>query len=65
MARRSARVRKWRFSAMLAQTGDGILRCADLAKTDHILLRMQWPGLEHHEALGSIERVGRIIATVG
>jgi hypothetical protein len=50
---------------MLAQTGDGILRCADLAKTDHILLRMQWPGLEHHEALGSIERVGRIIATVG
>jgi hypothetical protein len=49
---------------MLTQTGDGILRCADLAKTDHILLRMQWPGLEHPDAIGSIERVGRIIAAL-
>jgi hypothetical protein len=44
---------------------DEILRYAEIAGTDHILLRMQWPGLEHPEALGSIERVGRIIATVG
>jgi hypothetical protein len=50
---------------MLTQTGDGILRFADLAKTDHIQLRVQWPGLEHRDTIGSIERVGRIIATPG
>jgi hypothetical protein len=32
------------------------------AKIDHIQLHVQWPGLEHREALGSIERVDRIIA---
>jgi alkanesulfonate monooxygenase SsuD/methylene tetrahydromethanopterin reductase-like flavin-dependent oxidoreductase (luciferase family) len=47
------------------QVKDGILRYAESARTDHILLRMQWPGLEHREALESIERVGRIIATLG
>jgi alkanesulfonate monooxygenase SsuD/methylene tetrahydromethanopterin reductase-like flavin-dependent oxidoreductase (luciferase family) len=46
------------------QVKDGILRYAETAQTDHILLRMQWPGLEHQEALGSIERIGRIIATL-
>ena len=46
------------------QVKDGILRYAEIARTDHILLRMQWPGLEHREALGSVERVGRIIATL-
>jgi hypothetical protein len=25
---------------------------------------MQWPGLEHREALGGIERIGRIIAAL-
>ena len=43
---------------------DEILRYAEIARTDHILLRVQWPGLEHREALGSIERIGRIIATL-
>jgi alkanesulfonate monooxygenase SsuD/methylene tetrahydromethanopterin reductase-like flavin-dependent oxidoreductase (luciferase family) len=46
------------------QVRDGILRYAETARTDHILLRMQWPGLKHQEALGSIERVGRIIAAL-
>jgi alkanesulfonate monooxygenase SsuD/methylene tetrahydromethanopterin reductase-like flavin-dependent oxidoreductase (luciferase family) len=46
------------------QVKDGVLRYAETARTDHILLRMQWPGLEHREALGSIERVGRIIAAL-
>lgn len=41
---------------------DDILRYADLAKTDHLLLRIQWPGLPNDEALGNIERIGRIIA---
>jgi hypothetical protein len=44
--------------------GGRILRYAETARTYHILLRMQWPGLEHHEALGSIERVGSIIAAL-
>jgi alkanesulfonate monooxygenase SsuD/methylene tetrahydromethanopterin reductase-like flavin-dependent oxidoreductase (luciferase family) len=47
------------------QVKDGILRYGEIARTDHILLRMQWPGLEHRDAIGSIERVGRIIATLG
>jgi alkanesulfonate monooxygenase SsuD/methylene tetrahydromethanopterin reductase-like flavin-dependent oxidoreductase (luciferase family) len=46
------------------QVKDEILRYAETARTDHILLRMQWPGLEHREALGNIERVGRIIAAL-
>jgi alkanesulfonate monooxygenase SsuD/methylene tetrahydromethanopterin reductase-like flavin-dependent oxidoreductase (luciferase family) len=46
------------------QVKDGILRYAETARTDHILLRMQWPGLEHRDALASIERVGRIIAAL-
>lgn len=44
------------------QVKDEIQRYAELARTDHILLRMQWPGLEHREALDNIERIGRIIA---
>jgi alkanesulfonate monooxygenase SsuD/methylene tetrahydromethanopterin reductase-like flavin-dependent oxidoreductase (luciferase family) len=43
---------------------DEILRYAETARTDHILLRVQWPGLAHEEALGNIERIGRIIATL-
>ena len=43
---------------------DEILRYAESARTDHILLRVQWPGLAHEEALGNIERIGRIIAAL-
>jgi alkanesulfonate monooxygenase SsuD/methylene tetrahydromethanopterin reductase-like flavin-dependent oxidoreductase (luciferase family) len=46
------------------QVKDGILRYAEIARTDHILLRMQWPGLKHREALGSTERVGSVIAAL-
>jgi alkanesulfonate monooxygenase SsuD/methylene tetrahydromethanopterin reductase-like flavin-dependent oxidoreductase (luciferase family) len=46
------------------QVKDGILRYAETARTDHVLLRMQWPGLEHREALGNIERIGKIIAAL-
>ncbi len=44
------------------QVKDGILRYGDIARTDQILLRVQWPGLDHRETLGNIERIGRIIA---
>ena len=46
------------------QVKDEILRYAEIARTDHILLRVQWPGLAHREALGNIERIGRIIAAL-
>ena len=47
------------------QVKDEILRYAEIARTDLILLRVQWPGLPHREALGNIERIGGIIATLG
>jgi hypothetical protein len=40
---------------------DEILHYAEIARTDHILLRVQWPGLAHQDALGNIERIGKII----
>lgn len=43
---------------------DQILEYADLAKTDHILLRVQWPGLPHAEAMGNIERIGKVVADI-
>jgi alkanesulfonate monooxygenase SsuD/methylene tetrahydromethanopterin reductase-like flavin-dependent oxidoreductase (luciferase family) len=43
------------------QVKDEILHYAEIARTDHILLRVQWPGLAHQEALGNIERIGKII----
>jgi alkanesulfonate monooxygenase SsuD/methylene tetrahydromethanopterin reductase-like flavin-dependent oxidoreductase (luciferase family) len=46
------------------QVKDEILRYAETARTDHLLLRVQWPGLPHQEALGNIERIGRIIAAL-
>ena len=46
------------------QVKDEILHYAEIARTDHILLRVQWPGLEHRETLGNIERIGEIIAAL-
>lgn len=47
-----------------AQVHDDILRYAEIARTDQILLRVQWPGLEHREVLGNIERIGRIVTAL-
>ena len=46
------------------QVKDEILHYAETARTDHILLRVQWPGSPSEEALGNIERIGRIIAVL-
>lgn len=43
---------------------DQILRYAEIAKTDNILLRVQWPGLDHAETLGNMDRIGEIIADI-
>ena len=45
-----------------AQVKDEILHYAEIARTDQILLRVQWPGLDHKETLGNIDRIGKIIA---
>jgi alkanesulfonate monooxygenase SsuD/methylene tetrahydromethanopterin reductase-like flavin-dependent oxidoreductase (luciferase family) len=49
----------------IGQVKDEILEYGATTGTDHLLLRVQWPGLAHTEALGSIERIGRIIGTLG
>jgi alkanesulfonate monooxygenase SsuD/methylene tetrahydromethanopterin reductase-like flavin-dependent oxidoreductase (luciferase family) len=46
------------------QVKDEILHYAEIARTDQILLRVQWPGLDHRETLGNIERIGGIIAAL-
>ena len=43
---------------------DDILRYMEIARTDHMVLRMQWPGLEHSETMGNIDRIGEIIADI-
>lgn len=43
---------------------DEILHYGEITGSDQIILRVQWPGLEHAEALGNIERIGKIIADI-
>lgn len=45
-----------------ATVRDEIRRYADAMRTDHLILRGQWPGLSQQEALGNIERIGEVIA---
>jgi alkanesulfonate monooxygenase SsuD/methylene tetrahydromethanopterin reductase-like flavin-dependent oxidoreductase (luciferase family) len=54
----------WSLIGEAEQVKDEILRYAEIARTDHILLRVQSPGLAHQEALRNIERIGRIIAAL-
>lgn len=43
---------------------EDIARYADTLGTDHLILRVQWPGLEQAEALANIERIGKVIAAL-
>ena len=45
-----------------AQVLDTLERYRAETGTDHIMLRVQWPGVEQKTALRSIERLGRVIA---
>jgi alkanesulfonate monooxygenase SsuD/methylene tetrahydromethanopterin reductase-like flavin-dependent oxidoreductase (luciferase family) len=47
-----------------ATVRDEILRYAAEMRTDYLILRGQWPGLDQQEALGNIERLGRVIASL-
>ena len=44
-----------------AQVRDDLARYCDIVRPDHLILRMQWPGLDQATVLKSIERMGRII----
>jgi alkanesulfonate monooxygenase SsuD/methylene tetrahydromethanopterin reductase-like flavin-dependent oxidoreductase (luciferase family) len=46
------------------QVKDEIQEYAEIARSDQFILRMQWPGLDQREALGNIERIGKIIAAL-
>ena len=40
---------------------DQIGRYGEQTGTDHILLRVQWPGLGQKTVLGTLERLGRVV----
>ena len=47
------------------QVKDELLHYREITGSDQFLLRVQWPGLDHAEAMGNIERIGRVIADLG
>jgi alkanesulfonate monooxygenase SsuD/methylene tetrahydromethanopterin reductase-like flavin-dependent oxidoreductase (luciferase family) len=46
------------------QVVDQIGRYGESTGTDHILLRVQWPGLDQKTALRTLERLGRVVEKV-
>ena len=48
-----------------AYVRDELLRYRDVLGVKHFTLRMQWPGLDQALVLKSIQRMGRIIASIG
>jgi alkanesulfonate monooxygenase SsuD/methylene tetrahydromethanopterin reductase-like flavin-dependent oxidoreductase (luciferase family) len=40
---------------------DELQRYADTLGVDHLLLRVEWPGLDHSEALANIERIAHVV----
>jgi len=46
----------------VAQVRDEVQRYAEVLRTDHLILRGWWPGMQQAEAIGNIERMGKVIA---
>ena len=44
------------------QIRDELQKYAELDGVDELILRVQWPGLDHRETLANIERLGELIA---
>jgi len=40
---------------------DELQRYVEILGVDHLLLRVEWPGLEHREALENIERITDVV----
>ena len=47
-----------------AAVRDEIVRYRELLGFDHFIMRMQWPGLAQEMVLASIERLGRVVASI-
>jgi len=47
-----------------ARAREQIARCAEVLRTDHLILRGWWPGLDQAEALANIRRIGEVIAAL-
>lgn len=45
----------------VSRVHDEVQRYAQSLRSDHLILRAQWPGLEQTDALGNIERIGKVI----
>jgi alkanesulfonate monooxygenase SsuD/methylene tetrahydromethanopterin reductase-like flavin-dependent oxidoreductase (luciferase family) len=43
---------------------DELIRYRETLGVDHFIMRMQWPGLDQDKVLASIERLGRIVASI-
>ncbi len=43
---------------------DELIRYRETLGVDHFIMRMQWPGLDQGKVLASIERLGRIVASI-
>ena len=48
-----------------AYVTDEIIRYGETLNSDHIILRMQWPGLGQDDALATIDKMGSIISKAG
>ena len=44
---------------------DELQRYRDALGIDHMLLRLQWPGLEQAAVIDAIERIGKVAAKLG
>lgn len=47
------------------EVADQIARYGETTGTDHILLRVQWPGLAQKTVLQTLERLGRVVEQLG
>lgn len=45
-----------------SKVSDALTACQELTGTNHIVARVQWPGLEHSDVIANIERLGHIAA---
>lgn len=48
-----------------SEVADQIARYGEQTGTDHILVRVQWPGLDQKTAVQTLERLGRVVEQLG
>jgi len=48
----------------VARVRDEVERYREVLRTDHLILRGWWPGMQQADAIGNIERIGKVIAAL-